>query len=495
MIAIENTNRFVEKDIMNRILDMSAEYAIKVWTSYEIPERLPQTVLQRILQDKLLPYSDSKALAVWSFRDEPKTEETDYLINAVALFRNMNNKQLVGFVHGGKGRAIIELEGVADFVAVDDYPIFNKNREPESISRTTVHALQKTKKPVWIVLQACSFRDFLVQPTPAELRLMTHKALANGAKGLFYFLFNYKPYWIKQDFEYSLADVWLNTGPLWREVGIMGKRLTAIGPLLLASSPVSSTKQGITVQGSDRLQWNVIRDSQSDIDYFIIYNNDTTSSVQAEISVAETVSGKRRFYDLYELIDTNGVRSLPYPFSVQLMPGDGKIMALCTHARFQAITRNLGRTRFDSELAILKREMRQMILWNVDVTAIQKTVKTAERTSESDIFAAVGMLESAQHTLREAFNQDLFLKDAHEKLEQARALFAKIDALLNNAVKSGRREYVENYRGRVLSLGKTFFALKYGFQKGQRKIGDQVEACLKSIKELYAEMVLPSRSS
>jgi hypothetical protein len=211
--------------------------------------------------------------------------------------------------------------------------------------------------------------------------------------------------------------------------------------------------------------------------------------MQAEISVPETVRGKRRLFDLYGLVDTNSARSLPDRFFVQFMPGDGKIIVLCTNAQFEIITRKLGRTRFASEHTLIDREMRQMALWGVNITAIQKTVKTAERTSENDIFAAVGILESARHTLREVFNQDRLLRDTREELEQARALLAKIDKLLNNAVNGGNTRYIENYRGRVLSLGRNFLTLENGFRKGQRKIVDQVAQLRKDIGELYGEMI------
>ncbi len=487
-VVIENANRFLEKGLMDVVLDLSAESAIKVWASFEIPEHLSEAELQHLFTQKLLPFFHKSSLVAWSFRDEPRREEAEYLRKAVTVFRSMNGKQLVGFVYGGKGRAVEDLEGVSDFVAVDDYPIFAKRRNSASVSSTTARITQATGRPVWMVLQACSFRDFLVAPTPAELRQMTHMALANGAKGLFYFLYNYRPYWIRNEYEQSLVDVWLNAGPLWKEVGTMGKRLSAIGPLLLGASPVHPAARSIIVRDSSKIEWSVLRDPKSDIDFVIVYNRDTASPVKTEVTIQEGVLGKRQIFDLYEVIDTKKTKPLSFQFPVQLLPGDGKIMILCTDAQFRDITRKLMGTRFMIERSILKQEMRHMSLWGIDITEIQKMDKNAERTSKKNIFAAEELVESARIKLREAFNRDPSLKGIQDKLDRIRIMLADIDILLNNAVNTGNRHFVDAYRERVLVHGKRFFALKYVFQKGQCKIIDQVASCLSNLEELHGEM-------
>jgi hypothetical protein len=138
-------------------------------------------------------------LAAWYLQDEPDVARTPP--EELAAFE----RKVKGWSHGaptafvvGRGASAERYSASGDALMVDWYPV--PHRPLESLGeqvRMTVAAANG--KPVWAVLQAMDWRDYLKPPSgkPAigrfpdilELRFMSYHAILEGAKGLWFYTY------------------------------------------------------------------------------------------------------------------------------------------------------------------------------------------------------------------------------------------------------------------------------------------------------------------
>jgi len=119
----------------------------------------------------------------------------------------------------------------SDVVAFDHYPIGVGNKKGDiapltdfaKVSRQFVEWANQNNARSWAVVQCHEITGALRYPTPAELRCMTWTSLAQGNKGVFWFL--YQSEHVGQTLMGGLIDREGKAMPLWREVGRLAKEL------------------------------------------------------------------------------------------------------------------------------------------------------------------------------------------------------------------------------------------------------------------------------
>jgi hypothetical protein len=132
----------------------------------------------------------------------------------------------------------------------------------------------------WAVIQAHGITGDLRTPAPAELRLMTHYALAAGCKGVFWFLYQTE-WWDRAanrmmqglvDEEYRPSDRWNEVKQLTAEIRSMEKVLARLRP-----SPLPA---GVRCTGYVRS----LRDSESGRQYLYVVNPDASRPRRIELA-------------------------------------------------------------------------------------------------------------------------------------------------------------------------------------------------------------------
>lgn len=165
-------------------------------------------------------------------------------------------------------------------VAFDCYPITVNNKvgsaDPllsyDAVANAACVSAAKYNVPVWAVLQVHSITGALRFPSPAEVRCMTNLALANGCKGIWWFLYQTE-YWNKERNEFmgGLVDSSFKGSDRLDEVGRLTSDIRGLTPTLvgLTIAPEVPVKADTVA--------HVLKDAEGHV-YVFAVNTDTLSS-------------------------------------------------------------------------------------------------------------------------------------------------------------------------------------------------------------------------
>ena len=105
---------------------------------------------------------------------------------------------------------------------------FNLGEDQPTFAESITYAQNIAKdKPLWVALQAFGGDSYWRKPVPKELRLQAFTAIKNGAKGLFYFIYQSES-WID-----GMMDINYQETPLILEAKEINKKVNALAPTLL----------------------------------------------------------------------------------------------------------------------------------------------------------------------------------------------------------------------------------------------------------------------
>jgi hypothetical protein len=117
-------------------------------------------------------------------------------------------------------------------------------------------------KPAWVAFQAFNSNEpYWREPDPKELRLQAFVAIKNGAKGLFYFLYQ------SEDWVSGMMDMDYRETPLIQEAKKINKKVSALAPTLLKLS----LTQNYASSGDAQVQTFTHENGEK---YLIAVNND-----------------------------------------------------------------------------------------------------------------------------------------------------------------------------------------------------------------------------
>lgn len=157
--------------------------------------------------------------------------------------------------------------------------------------------------PLWIILQTHGFLKSLRAPSPAEVRLQTWLALAEGAQGLIYFSYHTQQGWI------GLVDENLAPTPLYEEASRLVKRIAPHRDLLLGL--IRNPTLSLQVSG---FHVGVMKSPKTGKSYGIICNldvlRDKALRLPPHITAQDPLSGK------------------PFQNGILVPPGDGVLLQL-----------------------------------------------------------------------------------------------------------------------------------------------------------------------
>lgn len=112
-----------------------------------------------------------------------------------------------------------------------------------SVANAACVSAAKYGVPVWAVIQVHSITGGLRFPTPAETRCMTYLALANGSKGIWWFLYQTEYFnRATNEFMGGLVDGNFKGDARWEEVAKLTAELRKLSPTLLKLSRADDVK-------------------------------------------------------------------------------------------------------------------------------------------------------------------------------------------------------------------------------------------------------------
>jgi hypothetical protein len=218
-------------------------------------------------------------------------------------------------------------------VAFDCYPVGvgSKIGDPapmlqyDSVANAACVAAAKYDVPVWAVLQVHSITGSLRFPTPPEIRCMTYLALANGCKGIWWFLYQTE-YWnkAKNEFMGGLVDQNFKGDARWEEISKLTSEMRKISPTLLGLNIASD----VAVK-ADTVA-HVLKDSEGRL-YIFAVNSNTVSARKVTLRLDQAATGSRD----PEVVKLPAGTSIPCDllgdkviWSDTLAPGDGALYSI-----------------------------------------------------------------------------------------------------------------------------------------------------------------------
>ncbi len=236
--------------------------------------------LDRYLRETLVPIARHPALLRVQLLDEPWPE----LFDAYGTVARQVRSSVPGVepfccvIESANIEAFLKKSG-SDVAAFDCYPIGWKTpvgdrAALERLRRVATEAAAVCSRngvEAWAVLQCHSITNVHRFPTPAEVRCMTHLALAAGCRGIFWFL--YQTEWWNRDkgeIMAGLVDEEYRERPIWREIGLLTREIRRIEPVLRRLCPIEAPS-GAESDGS--VHW--LRDEGGGLHAYVV-NMDVT---------------------------------------------------------------------------------------------------------------------------------------------------------------------------------------------------------------------------
>lgn len=250
--------------------------------------------LRQVFQKALTPVESHPALWRVQLLDEPALDAFSRYRKVASELRHFAPGMLPftclsGALHG---EAFLDKTG-SDVLAFDFYPVgvstpVGSSDPMKAFDQACLQAAAAADKhgaPFWAVLQTHAITNIHRFPTPAEIRCMTYLSVANGAKGVFWFLYQTENWDASSGSVMSgLVDKDFKGDERWEEVGRLAKRLKAIAPVLLKLKPapeglscVSSDKATLWMSGNDAC--------------IIVLNTDTARKKAVRVSLSGAAGG------------------------------------------------------------------------------------------------------------------------------------------------------------------------------------------------------------
>ena len=189
----------------------------------------------RYVYDKIGKYD---SLLRYQIRDEPPPEMVPNWLLARRIMAALDPQRPVFscFCHPPSLARVTDRVALPEAV-VDIYP-HRGGTPPQSLGGflgafETFEASAK-KNPMWLVLQAFAVPNpkSWRYPSAEELRAVTYLSLAGGAKGIFYFIYQYMP-----EYLWGMVDIEGRPRPIYEPCSTLAKELQKLAPLILSLRP------------------------------------------------------------------------------------------------------------------------------------------------------------------------------------------------------------------------------------------------------------------
>lgn len=336
-------------------------------------------------------FKDEPYLAGWFLADEVADEWLWGIVAAKSALDRADPSKLNIINHFAVSR-ILRFEPYLSLVMTDHYPVKPHKRDPWSMGPWCREMDEKSGRPHWIFIPAFGHTDWwqpdkgappsYSYPTRAELRLMTYLALANGIKGITYFLYS------APNMFHGIFDVVGNPmpldDPLLQDISAVGEKLAEIGPLLLKTKLLPEDAAKATADGDGERGLSVgVRQLPDGGAFLVVVNESIKRKQGGRVDLSTDLAADDcAVYDLYALSPIVPAGALRFQVA-PLAPGDGRMYFLGTEARYREVSKAALRNRALEILRVANLDRLVAERWGVDVSAINAQFAKARDAARS----------------------------------------------------------------------------------------------------------------
>ncbi|MDD2707987.1 MAG: hypothetical protein PHV34_08260 [Verrucomicrobiae bacterium] len=423
----------------------------------------------------MAPFVENSHL-VYRYTDEPCVNTFKEYLQAKKVIEKFDPKRpYIGVLNLGATRYLYGR--YMQLLITDVY------QSPWGVGGAIAHARNCTDSPVWWVgspREDCPTQSYPhLKPYLKEVkRLSVYQAIANGAKGLWWHVYYWRPMWNWRErdrsYAYCLVDAFGTPSAVWEEIGRIGKCLTPVGQLLTTTSPVENSlvtvetcKVVTLIKQRDAVGVALLEDrADSNLHYLVALNNDIQCSQKAKSRIDGALLKNRRIYDLYSLSEMKIKNEI---FDIALLPGDGIIYAMATPETYLRLKNAILLARLQAEKGIfaLDFELAKANCLSL-APVIRRYNKVLATEKEGRYKMALEQILECQKTLTGIMQADNVFKTVSQNLNKAQKMLSNMEVYL----KEGEEEKEKQIeKGRCLNeMGRAYWGLKERLAKGRADV-------------------------
>ncbi len=319
------------------------------------------------IRDFVTCTKNSPAVLGYDIGDEPSADQLWQMVAAKKLIEQADPSRVVG-------ACFWDINSIRAFnpyfqVAISDhYPLaIGKLTDSKDVYEWCRQVARVTgNQRHWVILQSFGMAEWKSTegyrfPTPAELRLMTYEAIAEGARGIIYFAYNAIPEKFKM-----MADPWGNPNPLFKETGSLAKKLIPVCGRLL-DCVVDSDSQILCT--NPQILTGTLYDPMRKVRYLVAVNTNLKTSHTAKLTLPQ--AWRQVGAHIWDLDLLGKASDSPERLTVApLRPGEGAIYLCGTQDEFELDRKAILTNRIEEELRIQTPDISIAKRYKADLTSV-----------------------------------------------------------------------------------------------------------------------------
>ena len=352
---------------------------------------------------------DDEIIVSWFVADEPKIDALLPIATVIRAIREGDPYSRPEVIALNSTRLAKAWARYLSVVCWDVYPVLAGRRDPWKIRlRAREYRRAAPEAPMWAILQSFETRPptpeaSYIRPSDAEIRMMAYLAIAEGAKGLIWYMG-----WNGYGRDEGLVDrTNLPRGGMMATLAELAERLIPIGRQLLAADPVEDAQ--IQVSGQEEpsdghaLVVSALKHRDRDVHFLVAVNEDLDHPRKATVTLPGAILGDGHgVYDLYTL-DGKDLRKGQTFTESTLAGGDGRIYASCSEDDFKDLRTKILCARALEAVRVLTPDITIARRWGLALEKVDEAISGC-RTSVD--------IGSAEQALTEATRARTLLFDA-----------------------------------------------------------------------------------
>lgn len=390
-------------------------------------------------------FPDDGTVISWYVWDEPSQANLLSVVTAVRSMREsdpMKRPELVVFNNTFAAQAYSAYLSLCFW---DLYPILEGSRDPWSI-RDQARGYRKLMpdKPMWVTLPAFETippapKGSYVRPSDAEMRLMSHLAIAEGAKGLIWFID-----WMNEGNLVGYLDrTGQPRGGMVETLEDLSKRLVPIGKLLLATNPLEDAKVEVKqleqpAEGKG-VAVSVLKHRSLPVHYLVVINEDLERPRSAQVVLPPLLlRAGVGVYDLYTLEGTNLLKGNICTVN-PLAGGDGRVYLIANAKEFH---RQRSRVQCETaleDIRVLTPDLTIARRWKVPLNNVDVAIQHCRMAVKSgDGWKALAAAQQARDLLARCMENASELNATQHALSDIRVELAEVSFITEYPSKKPR---------------------------------------------------------
>jgi hypothetical protein len=350
-----------------------------------------------IMKELANAYASDEVVVSWKVYDEPSVKELLPVARVIRAIHEADPLQRPAIV---EFNSHVKFGSFAPYLNIncwDHYPIKEGVRDPWSVR---LYAREYREllpdKPMWVLLPAFEglppvHDGYFTRPSDAEFRMMTYLAIAEGAKGVMWFI----GWFSAADFVGLVDRTGLGRGGMMDTLSDLGARVVPIGKQLLATDPVEDPKIEVIQlvepkEDGHLIGVSALKHREDDLHVLVAVNEDLDRPRSAQIALPPVIldpgdGAGQGVYDLYALDGKNLARSGESTFTVsRLAGGDGRFYAVCDEQTFRNIRARILCDKALEDVRVLKPDLSIARRWGLDLNDVDRAIESCHASARAD---------------------------------------------------------------------------------------------------------------